>query len=142
MQRWQYPLTAIPALAVPVIAYALAALFAGEKPFARTLAEIALSLPMPVGVRWEISWADGFALAGLSCLFADLLKSTSTGGAAVVNHMLSVALLIICLLLFLFGPAFVTSTFFLLMAMSALDIVAGFTITTISARRDVATETT
>jgi hypothetical protein len=140
MERWNYPLTALPALALPVVIYALAALFAGERPFVEALGEVALSLPTPTA-RWEISWADTFAFGGLICLFADLLKSTSTSRAAVVNHMFSMGLLVICLVLFLLASPFVTSAFFLLLAMTALDVIAGFTISTISARRDVSTET-
>jgi hypothetical protein len=34
-------------------------------------------------------------------------------------------------------PPFVSTPFFMLMEMALLDIIAGFTITTISARRDV-----
>lgn len=139
MDRWKYPLTALPALALPVLLYALSALFISDGPIAVTLAAPALSLPMPT-VRWQISFADLFAFGGLICLFADLLKSTSTGRAAVVNHMFSMGLLVVCIVLFLLAPPFVTSTFFLLLAMTALDVVAGFTISTISARRDVSTE--
>ena len=91
-------------------------------------------------VAWALTWGELLVLLGLIALFADLLKSTSTGRAAVVNHVLSVGLLIICLVLFLLAGAFVTSTFFFLIVMIALDAIAGFTITTISARRDVAFE--
>jgi hypothetical protein len=136
----RYELTAFPALALPVGLYALGAVLAGQGQFAGTLARVALSLPSPSAVRWALNWGDLLVLAGLIALFADLLKSTSTGRAAVVNHVLSVGLLVICLVLFLLAPPFVTSTFFLLIVMVALDVVAGFTITTISARRDVAFE--
>jgi hypothetical protein len=136
----RYELTAFPALALPVALYALGAFFTGWAEFARALAAPALSLPSPSSVRWTLTWGEILVLAGLIALFADLLKSTSTGRAAVVNHVLSVSLLVICLVLFLLTPAFATSTFFLLIVMMVLDVVAGFTITTISARRDVAFE--
>jgi hypothetical protein len=137
MKYWKYPLTALPALALPVALYALGMFVAGPGAYADALNKVVFAWPMPAGVAWRVSWADLIALAGLGCLFADLLKSTSTGRAAVVNHVFSMGLLIGCLMLFLMAPAFVTSTFFLLMAMAALDVIAGFTITTISARRDV-----
>lgn len=140
MEHWKYPLTALPALALPVALYALGILVAGPGAYAETLNGTVFAWPMPAGVAWRVSWADLIVLAGLACLFADLLKSTSTGRSVVVNHVFSMGLLIVCLMLFLLAPAFVTSTFFLLMAMAALDVVAGFTITTISARRDVSTD--
>lgn len=136
----RYELTALPALALPVGFYSIGAFLGGKARFVDTLATAALSLPSPSGVAWALTWGELLVLVGLVALFADLLKSTSTGRAAVVNHVLSVGLLIICLMLFLLAGAFVTSTFFLLMVMIALDAIAGFTITTISARRDVAFE--
>jgi hypothetical protein len=131
----KYSLTAFPALAVPVLIYALAALFGGSE-FVASIGESLFSLTMPRGV-WRLSLGDLFILAGIVALFVDLLKSTSTSTAAVVNHGLSIALFVICLVLFLLAAPFVTTPFFMLMAMAVLDVVAGFTITTISARRDV-----
>jgi hypothetical protein len=136
----RYELTAFPALALPVALYALGAFLVGGSRFADTLATAAISPPSPSGIAWALTWGELLVLVGLIALFADLLKSTSTGRAAVVNHVLSVGLLIICLMLFLLAPGFVTSTFFLLMVMIVLDAIAGFMITTISARRDVAFE--
>jgi hypothetical protein len=45
--------------------------------------------------------------------------------------------LTLCIALFLLVPLFVTPCFLLLTMMSFVDTVAGFTITIISARRDV-----
>jgi hypothetical protein len=44
---------------------------------------------------------------------------------------------IICLIEFLLHPAFATTTFFLIMVMSLLDVLAGVVVTIVSARRDV-----
>ena len=133
-----YSLTAFPALIVPVLIYAVAALFGGDG-FVASLSERMFSISMPAGV-WGISLGDLIVLFGIIALFVDLIKSTSTGTAAVVNHALSTGVFIICLILFLLVPAFVSTPFFMLMVMMLLDIVAGFTITTISARRDVSYE--
>jgi len=135
-----YELTAFPALALPVGLYTLGAFLAGGTQFAHTLATAALTLPSPSGVAWALTWGELLVFLGLIALFADLLKSTSTGRAAVVNHVLSVGAVSFKKVLFLLAGAFVTSTFFFLMVMIALDTIAGFTITTISARRDVAFE--
>jgi len=133
-----YSLTAFPALIVPVLIYAVAAMFGGDS-FIASLSESMFSIGMPAGV-WGISFGDLIVLFGIIALFVDLIKSTSTGTAAVVNHALSTGVFIICLILFLLVPAFVSTPFFMLVAMTLLDIVAGFTITTISARRDVSYE--
>jgi hypothetical protein len=133
-----YSLTAFPALIVPVLIYAVAALFGGDG-FVASLSERMFSISMPAGV-WGISLGDLIVLFGIIALFVDLIKSTSTGTAAVVNHALSTGVFIICLILDLLVPAFVSTPFFMLMVVMLLDIVAGFTITTISARRDVSYE--
>jgi hypothetical protein len=70
-------------------------------------------------------------------LFVELLKSTNSRGAAIINHALSMLLFIVCLMEFLLAPAFATSTFFLITLMVLLDVLAGFIVTIVTARRDM-----
>jgi hypothetical protein len=70
-------------------------------------------------------------------LFVELLKSTTSRKIAIINHSLSMVLFIACLVEFLLFPAFGTSIFFLLTVMVLLDVLAGFIVTIVSARRDV-----
>ena len=88
-------------------------------------------------VEWAVSFGDLLMLLSLLLLFIELLKSTSTGTSAIFNHALSMLVFIICLVEFLLHPAFATSTFFLIMIMSLLDVLAGVIVTIVSARRDV-----
>lgn len=88
-------------------------------------------------VEWSVSFGDLLVLLSLCLLFIELLKSTSTGTAAIFNHALSMLVFIICLVEFLLHPAFATSVFFLIMIMSLLDVLAGVVVTIVSARRDV-----
>jgi hypothetical protein len=88
-------------------------------------------------VRWAVSSGDMLILVSLILLFIELLKSTSTGTAAIFNHALSMLVFIICLVEFLLHPAFATTTFFLILTMSLLDVLAGVVVTIIAARRDV-----
>lgn len=135
----KYPLTAFPTLLVPVAIYALAALIWGgaDGGFAAVLEGAALSMNMPAGVVWALSWGELIVHGGLVALFIDLLKATGTGSGSLLNHAFSVGVFVLCLVFFLIAPPFVTSPFFLLMAMALLDVIAGFTITIIGARRDV-----
>lgn len=87
--------------------------------------------------QWVVSFGDLLTLMALLLLFIELLKSTSTGTAAIFNHALSMLVFIICLVEFLLHPAFATSTFFTILVMSLLDVLAGVVVTIISARRDV-----
>jgi len=88
-------------------------------------------------VEWSVSFGDLMVLLALILLFIELLKSTSTGTAAIFNHALSMLVFIICLVEFLLHPAFATSVFFMILVMSLLDVLAGVVVTIVSARRDV-----
>ncbi|HRO02913.1 MAG TPA: hypothetical protein PLS69_04845 [Terricaulis sp.] len=92
----------------------------------------------PAGtVHWVVSFGDLLILLSLILLFIELLKSTSTGSAAIFNHALSMLVFIICLVEFLLHPAFATSAFFIILVMALLDVLAGVVVTIIAARRDV-----
>lgn len=55
---------------------------------------------------------------------------------AIVNHALSMVLFIIVLVEFLLIRGFATSTFFLIVVMILLDVLAGFIVTIIASRKD------
>jgi len=135
-----------PLLAIPVIIYNLIALTgasaapaagaANIAPLATTLASPALSLNMISGVTWQLSGSDALILLAMVLLFLEILKSTSTGTATIMNHAISMILFIVCLVEFLLHPNFATSAFFIIMAMTLLDVLAGVVVTIVSARRD------
>jgi hypothetical protein len=96
-----------------------------------------MSIPMASGAQWIITPGHGLLTLSLVILFFELLKSTSIGRAAVMNHAFSMMLFILCLVEFLMFDAFATSVFFLIMVMTLMDVMAGFMVTIASARRDV-----
>lgn len=134
-------LAATPLLILPVIAYNLFALLLrggfGAVYATEQLGAPLFSAPMPSGGTWDVGLGDLMLAGALVVLFIELLKSTSSQRIAIVNHSLSMGLFIVCLLEFLLAPAFATSTFFLLTLMVLLDVLAGFIVTVIAARRDV-----
>lgn len=97
-----------------------------------------VSVPLPSG-NWAISTGDIILIVSLLFLFVEMIKSAGSGTSTLLNHGLSVATFLICLLLFLLVGVFATSVFFLLTLMTLVDVVAGFTITAIAARRDLGT---
>jgi len=134
-------LTAFPLLTIPVVVYAIYALtsLAGT---AATDPDLALqsaiiTVNMPSGGVWMMGVGDLIVFFGLIFLFFELLKSTSSQRVAIVNHALSMGLFVICLILFLLLPSFATSTFFLISMMVLLDVMAGFIVTIMTARRDL-----
>ena len=131
---------AFPLLALPVLAYNLLVLSLGGLGSAAAASQLGgrvLSAPMPSGAAWDISIADLLLASALVILFIEMLKSASSRGAAIVNHSLSMLVFIACLLELLLLRAFATSTFFLITLMVLLDVLAGFIVTIIAARRDV-----
>jgi len=97
-------------------------------------------LPMISGVKWVLTKGDAIILLSIVFLFLEILKSTSTGTSTIVNHAVSMMLFIVCMIEFLLAPNFATSTFFILMSMTLLDVLAGVVVTIVSARRDFGME--
>ncbi|MAN46413.1 MAG: hypothetical protein GYB49_17710 [Alphaproteobacteria bacterium] len=95
-----------------------------------------VGLPMISGVDWILTKGDAILLLAVVFLFLEILKSTSTGTSTIMNHAVSMILFIVCLIEFLLLPNFATSTFFILMSMTLLDVLAGVVVTIVSARRD------
>ncbi len=133
---------AFPLLALVVLIYNLvaAATLSGGFHAADASGQMAQQLfviRMTSGGAWPVSLGDLLLAAGLVVLFIELLKSTTSRRVAIINHSLSMILFIVCLVEFLLFQAFATSTFFLITLMVLLDVLAGFIVTIVSARRDV-----
>jgi hypothetical protein len=128
---------ALPLLAIPVIIYNLIAFTQDPAGAQGALTNPLFSIHMPTQASWAISLGDLLLGASLVVLFVELLKSTTSGKTAIINHSLSMILFVVCLIEFLLLPAFATSTFFLITLMVVLDVLAGFIVTIVSARRDI-----
>jgi hypothetical protein len=94
-------------------------------------------LPMVSGDTWSVTWGDLFLLLSMGLLFVELLRATKTGSESIMNHALSVVVFVVALLLFIIVRGFGNSVFFLFMTMTFLDFMAGFIVTTVTARRDL-----
>lgn len=143
-----------PLLTIPVVIYNLMAFLFSKRPdvvegavvtgndraiaMFETLQTPFLKLPMVSGATWSMTGGDLLILISLLFLFIEILKSTSTGTATILNHAVSMILFIVCLVEFLLFPQFATSIFFVLTMMTLLDVLAGVVVTIVSARRDFA----
>ena len=132
---------AFPLLALPVIVYNLIVLTlsggVGALDAQMRFGEQLFTISMASGAPWPVSLSDLILAGSLVVLFIELLKSTTSRSIAIINHALSMILFIVCLVEFLLLPAFATSTFFLLTVMVLLDVLAGFIVTIVAARRDI-----
>jgi hypothetical protein len=95
-----------------------------------------VSFTMFSGDIWRFSMGDFILLLGFCVLFVEIVKATRTGSNAIMNHGLSMGVFILALIEFLVLPGFSTTTFFFLAMMCLFDVVAGFTISIVSAKRD------
>jgi hypothetical protein len=126
---------AMPFLGIAVIVYAVGVLALGipvENPVA--------AVPLPSGGLLRIVFGDGVVLLSLVLFFVELLISTRPTRSSLVNHGLSMALFVLCLVLFLLVPAFGTMTFFLITLLTLIDVISGYSISIITARRDLTLE--
>jgi hypothetical protein len=126
---------AIPLLVVPLAIYNLMML-SGEVHAA--LSGHLFSVDLLSGAVWSFSVHDAFVVGGVLVLYFEIFKSTGTGMASVLDHTLSMLVFIVYLVEFLVVGACGTSTFFALSLMSLLDVIAGFTVSIVAARRDFA----
>lgn len=132
-----------PLLLIPIGIYNLIALvsgigtlFSGGEILDLTSSWLVVPMTSP-GSQWHISPSDLLVFVGLICLFFEVLKSTNTSNSILLNHAFSMFVFIVGLVEFLLLKPFATSAFFLLVVMTALDVLGGFIITTIGARKDI-----
>ena len=92
---------------------------------------------LPSDAKWSPTWSGIFILLGVITLFFELLKSTRTSTASQVEHVLSIFVFVLGLMLFLFMERAGTSTFLIITLMALLDAGAGIFISISSARRDL-----
>jgi hypothetical protein len=92
---------------------------------------------LPSGQALSISYGAILIIIGLVMSAIEVMKSTRSGAMGVIDHALSMALFVICLIEFLLLPAMGTQTFLILTIMTLVDIVAGFAVSMASARRDI-----
>jgi hypothetical protein len=135
-------LIALPLLLIPVVLYNIVILFGATGGGGMAAADSILrdplfSVPMTSGANWNVGVGDLILFLSLILLFFELLKSTSSQKVAIVNHALSLIVFVVCLVEFLLIRGFATSTFFLILAMVMLDVLAGFIVTIIAARKDL-----
>jgi hypothetical protein len=126
-------LTAFPLLSFALAIFAVVTLLSGGDTWVATQA---FSVMMPVGRYLVVSQGDVMVLVSLLMLFVEIVKAVSTGALTLINHGLSVLVLVVCIILFITQASFANTTFLMLTVMGLFDVVAGIVITTVSARRD------
>jgi len=122
-----------PLLALLVVIYAVYAMTVGVAGLDDGITTISLMS----GADFVLTPSSLFIVGGLFLLFIEILKATKIDGSSMVNNGLSMLIFVVALILFIVKADFGTSTFFIITMMTLVDGVAGFTITAVTARRDI-----
>jgi hypothetical protein len=94
---------------------------------------------LPSGDLWSISTGDVFVVTALVLLFVELV-SAGARTVSLINHALSLIVLLVCVVEFLLVQGCGTPEFLFITLIVAVDVVAGYSISVRLARRDLAVE--
>jgi hypothetical protein len=122
----------VPLLAVVIALYVLTGLGGGLM-----LEADAYGATLPSGADFSLRAGDFFTIAGLLALFFEMLKAARASVGTVIDHILSTLTFVVALLAFLLVDYCGTATFFLLTVMALVDVIAGFSVSIFTARRDL-----
>jgi hypothetical protein len=125
----------IPLLIIPFAVYNMLAFLLGIDWSKQTGA-----IQMVSGASWALSYGEIMIGASIIVLFFELLKATRLTTRTIIDHTLSTVLFIGMLIEFLLVQKAATGTFFLLLIISFVDVIGGFTIAIRSAQREVTVE--
>ena len=129
-------LIGFPLLILPFVIYNMVAFLLPGIGWTQEMARI----HMMSGADW--TFTPGELLVGCSIifLFFEMLKATRLSTRTIIDHGLSTVIFIAMVVEFLLVRQAATGTFFLLLVISFVDVVGGFTITIRTAQRDVTIE--
>lgn len=89
------------------------------------------------GQDWTVTPEDIIVSFSVLLLGVEVIKAARMGVRGLTDHILSMVLFIVMLVEFLLIARAGTSTFFILMVISLVDVLAGFIITARTAQRDI-----
>ena len=89
------------------------------------------------GQDWTVTPEEIILAFSILLLGVEVIKAARMGLRGLMDHILSLILFVVMLVEFLLVARAGTSTFFLLLTMSFVDVLAGFIITARTAQRDI-----
>ncbi len=131
-------ITNVPLMVVPLIVYNLVLFGLIGTNIQSPWADPIFTLDMISGATWVMTLGDLMIALGLVLLFFEILKATRVGTNSIVDHLLSTFIFVAFLVEFLLVQGAATPVFFLLMMMTMIDVLAGFSVSIRAATRDVA----
>ncbi len=117
----------IPWLLIAVIAYNILAFALSVPPGASSVFEREVAaFPLMSGAEWSVRLGDLLIVLALALFLAELVFAPPPGGHSIVDHGLSIIVLIVCILEFLTVPRAGTPVFFTITVIALIDVAAGF----------------
>ncbi|MBF0399643.1 MAG: hypothetical protein HQL80_02035 [Magnetococcales bacterium] len=95
------------------------------------------SLAMMSGAVFSVKMGEALLMIGVIALYVEIFKATRGSTVSIFDHLFSMLTFVGFLVEYLLVAEAATAVFFTLMLMALLDVVAGFTVTIASARRDI-----
>lgn len=92
---------------------------------------------LPSGAPFELTAGQFLIVLAVIALYVELVKATRTGSASIIDHGVSLFVFGLFLVEFVAVQGCGTGTFLVLGLIALLDVVAGFTISIVAARRDL-----
>ena len=131
-------LSSIPLMVVPFVLYnvGLLGIFGGGidgDPWATPL----FSVGMMSGGVFTMTLGSLLELGALLLLFVEIIKSTRSSKASIIDHLLSTFVFVAFLVEFLLVKGAAHPVFFNLMVIALIDVLAGFSVSLRAAERDV-----
>ena len=121
---------AFPFLALVVIAYNMLLVFGGAAPGA-----VAGQVRLPSGALWSVTTGDVLVIVGLAFLAVEIVSASGRSRTVSrINHALSLLVLVVCAAEFLLVPACGTPEFVFITLMALIDVVAGYTVSSRTAK--------
>jgi hypothetical protein len=126
-------LIAFPLLIIPLVLYNMIAFLLGMD-FRTTI----VNIPLMSGAPMPVSTGDMLVIFSALLLYLEILKAARLSSKGIIDHVLSAVLFIIMVVEFALVRSAATSTFLILMTLSFVDVIGGFTIRAV--RRDLPVE--
>jgi hypothetical protein len=126
-------LIGFPLLVIPFAIYNIIAFLFPRLGFADEFAKV----HMMSGGEWIFTPGDFLTAIAILILFVEVLKATRLSTRTMIDHILSMILFIVLLVEFLMIKQAATGTFFLLLIVSFVDVVGGFSVSVSTARRNI-----
>jgi hypothetical protein len=121
-----------PFMVLAVAAYAVVVAILGAP-----LVHEIVGFGLPSGKRFSLTTSEALLAFATIVLFFEIMNASSARSSSIINHGLSMLVFIACFVAFLMLPGFGTGTFLIITLMTLVDVVAGYSISILTARRDM-----